>query len=332
MARVTVQSIADQLGLSKFAVSRALSGHPGVSATTRAAVVELAERLGYSPRSRPQAKKANIEIIYHDPDVMYRDLWTEVQAGAQIEATQREVSAAVRLTDDPAVISELGRTTDGFMLLGPHDDVILEAARNTGKPCVRVGDPLPPLDVMDYVSGVDEEGASAVAQYLLAEGHRSFVYVHGKLGFPRRIARYRSFLEVIEGQKGVEVREVVLSEDSAPGEFSEALAKLHKDAIRPTGFFCGSDYVAVTVLTELLRMGVHVPEQASVVGYADYIVAQHTSPALTTVRVPFRQMGTVAMRQLLGRIGGVGINSDLPPQRIGLVPKLILRGSSGRAP
>jgi Transcriptional regulators len=331
MARVTVQAIADQLGLSKFAVSRALSGHPGVSEATRASVVELAERLGYVPRARSVARRT-VEIIYHDPDVMHRELWTEIQAGAQIEGTQRNVSTAVRWTDDPQVIGQLARSADAFLLLGPHEDAILTAVRNSGRPGVRIGGPLPPLDTMDQVSGADEEGAAAVALHLLELGHRRFAFVHGKAGFPGRAVRLESFAARLDEVPGTQLREIPLSDDNAPGEFGQALKQLHRQGFRPTAFFCGNDYVAVTVLTELMRMGCRVPQDASVVGYADYVVTQHTSPALTTVRVPYRQMGAVAINLLLARLGSTGVMHGLPPQRIDLVPTLIARGSSGPAP
>lgn len=45
--KVSIQTLADQLGLSKYAVSRALSGKTGVSEATRARVLELARALGY---------------------------------------------------------------------------------------------------------------------------------------------------------------------------------------------------------------------------------------------------------------------------------------------
>lgn len=331
MARVTVQSIADQLGISKFAVSRALNGHSGVSEATRAAVVELAERLGYTPPARSVTRRT-VEILYHDPNVMHRELWTKVQAGAQIEGARHNVDTAVRCLDDPRAIAQFARNCDAFMLLGPHDDAILAAIRDSGRPCVRIGGPLPPLDAMDKVSGADEEGAAAVALHLLALGHRKFVFVHGKAGFPGRTVRLESFAAQINEVADTELREILLSEDNAPGEFEQAHTNLRRQGFHPTAYFCGNDYVAVTVLTELMRMGQRVPEDASVVGYADYVVAQHTSPALTTVKVPHHQMGAVGMNLLLARLGSSGPMHALSPQRIGLAPELVVRGTTANAP
>ena len=62
MARITVQYLADQLGLSKFAVSRALAGKAGVSEATRQLVVETAQHFGYVPKPKFKKRANAIEI------------------------------------------------------------------------------------------------------------------------------------------------------------------------------------------------------------------------------------------------------------------------------
>lgn len=330
MARVTVQFIADQLGISKFAVSRALSCSSGVSEETRASVVEMAARLGYEPRARRRSS-VSIEIIYHDPDVAHRELWVEVQTGAQIEGTRLGVETAVRWTKDTETVRQIASQRSGLILIGPHDEAMLATVRKSGVACVRIGGALPPLEPMDQVGGTDEEGSTAVAEYLLEQGHRRFVYVHGQLGYPGRVNRLEHFRERLGAEEGTHLREISFPADNAPGDFRQALARMETSGFHPTAYFCGNDYVAVTVLTELLRMGVRVPEDVSVVGYADYPMAAQTSPPLTTVRVPFREMGIAAVRLLLARLGHSDPLNDLPAQRIGLTGTLIVRGTSGPA-
>jgi len=328
MGRVTVQYIADQLGISKFAVSRALTGSSGVSEETRAAVVAEAARLGYVPRTR-RRRSARIEIIYHDPDVAHRELWVEVQAGAQMEGARLGVETVVRWTDDAGALSQVTGQASGFILIGPHDASMLDAVRSFNVPCVRIGGALPPLEPIDQVGGVDEEAVAAIAAHLLGFGHRRFVYVHGQLGYPGRINRLEHFREAVLAEQGTELREISFPADNAPGDFRAALERMEAEGFHPTAFFCGNDWVAVTVLTELLRMGIRVPEDASVVGFADYAIAAQTSPALTTARVPFREFGIAAVRLLLSRLGHFGEVNDLPPQRISLVGELVVRQSSG---
>lgn len=327
MARVTVQAIADRLGISKFAVSRALSGHSGVSDATRAAVVEMAETLGYVPRTRA-APAVHVEILYHDLRSMYRELWSHVQAGAQMEGARRGVLTTVRWTDDPALIEQLAPDTDGIMLIGPHGAEMLDAIRASKLPCVRIGGPLPPLEPMDHVAGADAEGSARLAAHLVAAGHRRFIYVHGQSGLAGRIARCEALRGFAETVDDMEVEEIGFAEDSAAADFRQAMEALFGRGYHPTAYVCGNDMVAVMVISELMRMGISVPQQAAVTGYGDYTVASQMSPGITTVRVPYQQMGIAALRLLLSRIGADGKTNDLPPQRVGLIGTLVIRGST----
>ncbi len=327
MARVTVQAIADRLGISKFAVSRALSGHSGVSDATRAAVIKMAETMGYVARTRTTAP-IHVEILYHDLRSMYRELWSHVQAGAQMEGARRGVVTTVRWTDDPALIGRLAPETDGIMLIGPHGDEMLAAIRNAQLPCVRIGGPLPPLEPMDHVSGADKEGSARLAAYLAASGHRRFIYVHGQGGLAGRIVRCEALRDFAETVDDMEVEEISFTEDSAAPDFRRSMEALFKRNYHPTAYVCGNDMVAVMVISELMRMGISVPQQAVVTGYGDYTVASQMSPGITTIRVPYQKMGIAALRLLISRIGTDGKVNDLPPQRLGLVGTLVIRGST----
>jgi LacI family transcriptional regulator len=327
MARVTIQSIADRLGISKFAVSRALSGHSGVSDATRAAVVEMAASLGYVPRVGT-APPIRVEILYHDLRSMYRELWSHVQAGAQMEGAKRGIVTTVRWTDAPSLIGKLAPETNGILLIGPHRDDMLDAIRASKLPCVRIGGPLPPLEPMDHVAGTDREGSSKLAAHLVSDGHRRFIYVHGQTGFAGRVARCEALRDFAETVDGMEVEEIGFTEDSAVADFRLAMEEMFARGYHPTAYVCGNDMVAVMVISELMRMGISVPQQAAVTGFGDYTVASQMSPGITTVRVPYQKMGIAALRLLISRIGVDGKTSDLPPQRLGLIGELIIRGST----
>ncbi len=331
MARVTLQLIADHLGVSKFAVSRALTGKSGVSAETRRSVIAAAEQLGYSARKRRNGKTTQaIEVIFHDRSVANRELWVDVQHGIEMEATRLGYSMTVRWTNDHTVIEQLGRTATGYILVGPQENSMFEAARDHRLPAVVVNHLVPPLDAMDQVSAADVEAGVYVGNYLAGLGHRRMVYANGQRGYPGREARLRGFVRAIDALEGGELREIDFPDDRN-AEFREALLALVAGGFEPTAVFCGSDGVAVTVVSELMRMGLRVPDDISVVGHADYPVAMQISPKLTTIHMPHRQMGIAAVRLLLARTGTLGVYNDLPPQRLSLVPWLVERETTAKA-
>ncbi|MBY5541679.1 LacI family transcriptional regulator [Rhizobium leguminosarum] len=330
MSRVTLQEIADHLGISKFAVSRALTGKPGVSEDTRRNVLSIAEEFGYIAR-RTKVTSQSIEVIFHDRSVANRELWIDVQHGIEMEATRFGCSMAVRWTDDHRIIERLEAASLGFILVGPQEPRMFDAALDSAVPAVVVAHIVPELYRMDQITATDVEAGVFVAKFLHQLGHRRMVYAHGQLGYPGRYARLRGFSEAIAELDGAQLREIAFKEDYFAADLRGAVMKMADDGFEPTAIFCGSDGVAVTVVSELMRMGISVPDDISVVGHADYPIATQVSPNLTTIHMPHKQMGIAAVRQLLSRIGLNGQLNDLPPQRLSLVPHLVKRQSTGPA-
>ena len=327
MAGITVQYLADQLGLSKFAVSRALAGKPGVSEATRQRVIETAQQFGYVPKPKFKKRANAIEIIFHDPDVAHRELWVAIQAGAQEEAVRLGLGTAVRWTGDAEIFARLRTNTAGFILIGPHEPAMLEAARQAGPPCVRIGPPLPSLEPMDVVGGTSRESAVRVAEFLLGLGHRRFVYAQGRPGYPGRIERLQTFAETIAADPGTELREMVFRDDNAPGDFRTALLAMAQAGFEPTAFFCGNDGVAVTVVSELMRMGLRVPEDVSVVGYDNAELARSPLVVMASVDHNSGLLGEISAGLVPDRLAGHNHPPQLVPE-----PTLIVRRTTAAAP
>jgi LacI family transcriptional regulator len=93
-----------------------------------------------------------------------------------------------------------------------------------------------------------------------------------------------------------------------------------------TAIVCSSDLIASGVIAELRRLGKRVPEDVSVIGFDDLPVAQHLTPALTTVRQDRVCLGKSAFMMLDELIHNVSISKLL------LRPELIVRESTGKCP
>ncbi len=93
---------------------------------------------------------------------------------------------------------------------------------------------------------------------------------------------------------------------------------------RPTAVFAGSDETAAGVIEAARARGLRVPDDLSVVGFDDTEVARLSSPPLTTVRQPLREMGGVALRTALRLAAGEKLDSH----HVELATELIVRGST----
>ncbi len=324
MSRITLADIAAELGLSKFAVSRALAGKTGVSPATRATILAAAERLGYEARRRARPALTEVQLVFHDHDPVNSELAVQMHAGAQQEADASGVALRITWTHELAQVVELAKASDGIILFGPHGGEIIDALREIGRPLVKIGW-LRPLEQVDQVMGGDHEAGAAVGEYLCALGHRRIAYVAGETGYRGRLERLLGLRETAEAEHGATVRELHFAR---PSDFRDLYERLRADGDDVTAFFCGHDGLAVTVVSELLRLGCRIPADKSVVGFGDFSSASQIAPALTTVRLPGRDIGIAALRLLLDRM-----RSDHQPiasaQRVYVVPRLIERDSSG---
>jgi LacI family transcriptional regulator len=325
MARVTLTTIAERTGLSKFAVSRALAGKGGVSDATRRRVEEAAAELGYVRPAAPQQPTPTLGVIFHDTDLINSELHMLMQSGVQAEAHRLGYGVGMRWTHSPQEMEPLVRSCGGVLLVGPHDRTTLDHLHSLGKPVVRMGW-LDPLEPADQVSGTDREAGAAVAEYLLGLGHRSIAFVHGAPGYRGRMERFYGMREVLEQRDNVQFEDMRFQADL---RFTEALRGLRARGVQPTAFFCAHDGLAVTVVSELLRLGCRIPEDVSVIGFGDYSSATQIVPQLTTVRTHGGEIGAAAVRLLDNRV-----HARIPPEipvRVLIAGMIIERSSCGPA-
>ena len=323
-SKCTLHDLADHLGISKFAVSRALTGKSGVSDDTRQSVIKAADRFGYVARGLRTAR--TIEVLFQGRDSANREMWIDVQHGINAEAARQRLQMTVRWTAHPEILKRVAGETAGIILIGPQSDAMLDATHKSNVPAVQIGLALPALSTLDGVTCANEEVGVFAAEYLHRLGHRHMVYVHGRVGYQGRKQRLRGFADTIAGLANTRLKEIAFQNDDRAFDFRDALLALCGDAFMPTAVVCGNDYVAVTELSELHRMGLAVPQDISVFGLVDYPIATQVVPNLTTIRMPHRQMGVAAVRQLLAR-RAVGPGDDLPPVRISLDPQFVERHS-----
>jgi LacI family transcriptional regulator len=322
MTRVTLATIAHQTGLSKFAVSRALAGKSGVSEDTRRRVEAIALELGYVKPSPSRAP--SLALVFNDTDYINSELQLMVQAGVHDEAKRRGYQVSARWTHDADEVEATMSRCEAGILVGPHNRVIFDRINALGIPIVRTSGFPDPLEAVDIVTGPDHEAGAAVAKFLIELGHREIVYVHGAPRYRGRIERLYGVREVLEGCPDALLHDMRFEPELT---FTQALRSLRDGAAHPTAFFCAHDGLAVTVVSELLRLGLRIPEDVTVVGFGDFSSATQISPQLTTVTLPGEEMGAACVRLLDDKLNG-----RVPPDqrfRITVAGRLVLRASSG---
>jgi LacI family transcriptional regulator, galactose operon repressor len=308
---VSVKDVAARSGVSFQTTSKVLNGGGSVSEVTRARILQAASDLGYVPNLQARAlvmqRTRTIGLIagdFGDPGL------SRCLAGAEAEA-RREGYGLMLTSIEPegsgteyALPAMMERRVDGILLAAPQmeDDEALP----------HVLDPTLPVVSVNHISGgaviavtADDENAGYLAtRHLLAEGHRAIGTLtgpgHRQLTL-RRLDGYRRALR----EASVEAPEDLVEEagvDVAGG--LAALPRLIERRPDMTAVFCHHDLVAVGALAALRALGKRVPAGCSVVGCDGLDSAAFTNPPLTTVRVPFYEIGVEAMRVLVRLVAG----------------------------
>ncbi len=178
-------------------------------------------------------------------------------------------------------------------------DKVKKQLRSRAIPFVIVdpaGDPDPDVP---SVGSANWAGGLAATRHLTDFQHERIAIITGPEDMMCSLARldgYRSAMTMA----GLEVDPALVrfGDFHVQGGFEQAMDLLERPD-RPTAIFAGSDLQALGVLEAARLKGLSVPDDLSVVGYDDVPLAQWSSPSLTTVHQPLRQMAEEAARMLL---------------------------------
>jgi DNA-binding LacI/PurR family transcriptional regulator len=351
MARVTLQTIADRLGVSRMTVSNAFSRPDQLSAELRERVLATAQELGYvgpDPAGRALARGTTGAV-----GVLLTD------------SLQYSFADEVATNFMRAVVGELAPTGLALTLLTSHEREDVVPARDVAMDGALVYScspdssargwvlrrQLPVVFVdQDPVAGItsinvdDRGGARAAAQHVVDLGHRRVAIVTvaiaeppgmvddpvlAAVGHPQR-QRMLGWLDALED---VDVHPAVVQvAANGDDEATEAARTVLLAEPRPTAVLCFSDVLGLGVLTVAEELGLAVPADLSVIGFDDSPVARRTRPALTTVRQDVATKGRLAAAALVSAIEHRRSGTKAPVRHRTIPTELIVRQSTAPAP
>ncbi|MFM0052527.1 LacI family DNA-binding transcriptional regulator [Caballeronia grimmiae] len=335
--RPTILDVAAACGVSPATVSNVLAGKKHIAVQTRALVLEKVDELGYVASATARALRMNrtwsVGVVVGDianpftPEVIHGiedTLWERhnnlilCSTGSQ---SDRKVAYLKNLID---------KHVDGLILvtqsLTPDEAAALDLAR------------LPPLVTInrkseavpsDHVAIDSWGGMSSLMDYLLALGHSRIAFVKGLASSTSAAERYRAYRAAMK-RAGFAVHPgLVLHGDYTIESGTRAGAQLASLPQVPTAIVAANDLMAIGVLGALRERGVPVPDDISVAGFDDILLAGHPLISLTTIAQPKYETGVVAARTLLERIE---IGPRPAPKMIKLDAALKIRGTTAPPP
>lgn len=328
---IAMKDIAERVGVSRTAVSYALSGTGRLDDETRERIKQVALEMGYRPNlaasSMQTGKTRTVGVIVSMRDPFFARVLEGIHDALALQnymplllaPSQREplLDQVHRLID---------RRVDGVILRPPNDldaDVWREEVEKWHIPLVTVDAPLPTAPHVDFVGTNDREGGALVARHLLDLGHRRFGMLGGNWFYTGQ-ARAQGFEEELGKIAGTSCTTVtVAGPKAAPSGISELLDLQPA----PTAIFAVTDRLAYPAYDIARERGLEIGRDLSLVGYCDSVASALLSPPLTTIHQAPEAMGEQAAQFLLARIEADG-EDDIAPRRMEMDPSLVIRGSS----
>lgn len=317
--------VADRVGVSRALVSIVFRGAEGASEATRQKVLEAAAEIGYRPDSLAQGlrrnRSRNIGVLFSLRRPFEVELVEHMLSHAQTLGYDLLLGPFTPGRDQDDVIDELLRyRCAGIVVVGPklHARDLEPLARQVA--VVEVGRDVTNGQI-DVIRNDDAVGTHQAVEHLVQLGHRQIAYIDGgdNPGADHRRDGYRTAME--EHGLGTDIRIV-------PGGYNEedgasAAARLLSDGL-PTAIIAANDPCAIGALDTLLRHGLTVPDDVSLIGYDDARFGCIPGIDLTSVRQRIPKMAKLAVNTLVDRL-------ERPDRKaVGkiLKPKLVVRGTT----
>lgn len=328
---VRMSDIAERLHVSIVTVSKALAGKDGVSEEMRQEIQQLAQEMGYQGKKNRTTPSAAYTLgivtsyrYIEQGQSFYWNLYERVlyhlTQNGHLGILEVVTDEAEQEQQIPRLVQE--ERVDGVIVMGNFTSAYRNALVAAGIPMV-VLDAFDARFHQDAVISDGYYGMYTMVDYLLQMGHRDIVFV-GSVNETSSITdRYYGYCRAMR-EAGIPVTESsILPDRDAEGKVVVSLEQMKK---MPTAFACNCDITAHMLINQLKQKGIRVPEDVSVVGFDNYVLAEFAQPPLTTYAVDLDHMAKISAQQLIRRIQ----KQDADVRRIVVSGKLVVRESVRR--
>lgn len=331
--KVSIRDLSKITGFSPATISNALNHKKGVNKETAEEIFRVARETGYLSANavtkiRLVIFKKNGRIVENTP------FFQNLIEGFEEECHRLGYEMVISKVDQRSpgyqsqvkeVLNEQGAAV--VVLATEMMDGDLELYRNA--PC-----PLVILDhwteAMDFNAVLinNSDAARMMTEHLLENGHKEVGYLRGSFRIKGFRSRFVGFQTALKKHKIPYKEEYTVTLGTHMNTaYQDMLAYLKTSPKLPTAFFADNDMIALGAMKALQEMGYKIPDDISVAGFDDLPFSEISTPPLTTLRVPNRAMGKMAVRRLAEMIDGIDGDVVVKSQ---VCPKIVYRNTVKR--
>lgn len=308
--KLTIADIAQELGVSKTTVSRAISGKGRIGEQTRRRVLEYIEAHHYSPnvvaKGLAQSKTFNLGLVLPgDYNIVELPFFQKCMMGISRVASAQgyDVLISMVTADHIAQLERAvtNRKIDGAILTRTlTDDAPMRYLTKSNVPFVAIGST---GDAQAVQIDNDHRGACReLTESLLNRGVKRIALIGGSEGYVVTGNRLRGFTDAFGRRKGWDGERQVFLNVSDSREVEDIVGELLTKRVECIA--CMDDFLCGCVLNTLQQRRIAVPEQLQVVSFYDSSLLANWLPAVTSIRFDVEELGRKACELLLRMLDG----------------------------
>lgn len=345
--KVTLQDIADALGLSRNTVSRAINNSDSIAETTRKKIFQKAAEMGYKqfgllPSFTEPAAPLAVNGV-NEIALFTHSLPGNSHFGAKLLDTfQKKVSElgykfSIYIIRDfeieqlcfPANFNQAH--TAGILCLELFSESYSEFLCNQGLPLLFVDTVFNhgALNLQaDLLYMENQTSVYLMLKKLIDDGYRNISFIGDRFHCQSFYERWKTYCAVMTDHNiPIHADTNILDSDSSPYADTEWLAKRIKQLPSlPDVFFCANDFLAISTLKVLKTMNISVPKDVLLCGFDNAPESVIIEPSLTTIEIPSSSMGFIAADLLISRIA----HPNMPYRTTHVKTDIIYRESTNR--
>lgn len=307
---VTIYDVAREAGVSIATVSKALNDSYTIPEQTKAAIREIAERLGYRPNARAKnfARQASGTVLFITD--FYRNIafenphMFEIISGIATYLDDKDYSLTLKplpKNDAPLYIRDIiqQRQADALIIHAHILSAELAAILSrTDFPYLVIGKPGFRSNIC-WIDVNHEQAGQLAANYLLDKGYRRMALIMGREDDPLSQSRLTGLNQVMSEE---ELAVEVICSESPYAPDDEVLNSLLLRGPRPEVLICSNNHLALHCLQHIRRLGLKIPGDIALLTFDNYPFSMLTDPSITAVEVDMHEMGINAARFVLQKI------------------------------
>ncbi|EGA68179.1 transcriptional repressor RbsR [Vibrio sinaloensis DSM 21326] len=302
----TIKDVAREAGVSIATVSRVINHSPKASKASIQSVTQAMAKLGYRPNAAAQAlvsqNSNTVGVLVGDvSDPFFGTLVKAVDNVAHEHGKHILIGNGYHRAEEERKAIELliNNRCDALVIhsKGLTDEELIKYA-NEVKGMVLINRHIPELSER-CISLDNRQGAYLATEYLIRHGHRKIACIASSHDIEDARDRVEGYLAALK-EHDIDLPKSYIEYGEPNSDGGEvAMTNLLTKSLTITGAVAYNDYMAAGALAVLDENGIVVPDQVSMLGFDDGLIARYVHPRLTTIRYPIEMMAERAARLAL---------------------------------